>query len=114
MAFARMSGTATAPAYMASTCWNPRTASLPVGRTSSTGWAGRGAPSLFAARETFHPPPWAPKRRAAPVRTGLASFAEPLCIPFGLHPHLHGVRAGVERGLDDLEHGLEDFGTSAG
>src|SRR5918997_308552 len=112
MAFARMSGTATAPAYMASTCWNPRTASLLVGRTSSTGWAGRGV--SFAACDTPHPPLWAWKRRAAPVRTGLALFVEPLGIPFGLHPHLHGARAGFQGGLDDLEHSLENLRAPAG
>ena len=33
-----ISGTATAPAYITSTCCRPSAASLPVGRTSSTGW----------------------------------------------------------------------------
>src|SRR3712207_2182038 len=107
---------ATAPAYIASTCWNPRTASLPVGRTSSTGWAGRerSVSSSFAACDIFHPLWWARKRRAASVRTGLASLVEPLGIPFRFHFHLHSVRPGIEGGLDDLEHGFENFGTSAG
>ena len=33
-----ISGTAMAPAYITSTCCRPSAASLPVGRTSSTGW----------------------------------------------------------------------------
>ena len=33
-----ISGTATAPAYITSTCCSPRAVSLPVGRRSSTGW----------------------------------------------------------------------------
>src|SRR5690606_14361997 len=35
-----MSGTATAPAYMTSTCWKPRVRSLPDGRISLTGCTG--------------------------------------------------------------------------
>ena len=33
-----ISGTATAPAYITSTCCRPNAVSLPVGSTSSTGW----------------------------------------------------------------------------
>ena len=34
----RMSGTATAPAYITSTCCSPKVSSFGTGRTSSTGW----------------------------------------------------------------------------
>src|SRR5215218_1606985 len=85
MASARMSGTATAPAYIASTCWNPRTTSLPSGKTSSTGWT---RPELI--------PSLARPISLPPCRVRLIS-AEPLGLPLGLDLHLDGVRPGIAR-----------------
>jgi hypothetical protein len=48
---------ATTPAYIASTCWNPKTASLPAGNTSSTGCTPRSVPvSSTLSPDTFPPP----------------------------------------------------------
>src|SRR5215207_11737195 len=102
MASARMSGTATAPAYIASTCWNPRTTSLPSGKTSSTGWT---RPELI--------PSLARPISLPPCRVRLIS-AEPLGLPLGLDLHLDGVRPGIERRLYGLHRGLQHLFTPAG
>src|SRR3712207_859288 len=121
MAFARMSGTATAPAYIARTCWNPRTASFPAGNTSSTGCK---RPSSTLSSDTFPLPRAIPAincdpgvRLLEPPRQDpgrLTSLVERRGVLLRLHLHLHDVSPGIEGGLDDLARGLEHLRTPSG